>query len=655
MAVLVPLAGCEVPEAPSWDVDLTVPITSEVYALADLVDADGQFGIDSLGTLTLAVDRGIERVQVDDAIRLEPFEGTADIDLGPVAITAPAALAHALRFVELWPDASRWDGSYHQIEPFDFTVAATLPPFDSLTHATFERARCRVSLTNGLPVALESTTLTLVDPSSGDVIGVAAFQTTVPPGATVAAAVTLDGARVGQRLGVEAAGRSAGSAEPVLIDAGDPLTVGFELLPGATVRSALAVLAPQRIVREQAIELDGGTEAGTVLFADGRLEVRVENRTAPPATVDIILPELRGAGGDTLRASVVLDAGEAGSVTFDLAGATFEPLTAGAVRVRSRMHLGSGGAPIDVQADDTLLATAVLADPAGVERFTGVLEPTEMAIAPTIIELDLPEGLDAMSFAAASMVIELENGAGLPVDLDVELVGSGSGRREVVVPVEARVAPAGVTTSTTTTIVLDRTNSNLVELVNLLPAQIEMRGVAWLGDGETYGTVARDSGLEGRVALEAPLVVTLGADRLTTDPDALELDAEARRTIREDMSGGMIHAEITNHLPTGATMHLVLSRTVEGAHHPDRSGNLVLSGAVGAPVVGPDGLVEAPRVVELELGLDADDVAFFAGTPLYSAVVIDLDGSGGQVVRVLASDWLRVRAIAIMRTRVDID
>ncbi len=648
-------AGCETPEAPIWDVDLTVPITNDVHMLDELIEDEENIGVDSLGTLTLTVEQEIERVSIEDELQIDPFTDSATHELGVIEIETPAPSAVNYTFIEVWPPAAIWDGQYHQIPPFAFAVNSDLPAFTVFASATLATATCQVEVQNDLPVQLESAVLTFRNVLGGDVVKVATIDQPVPPGESGITTLDLAGAMVESQLAVEITGQAGGSAEPVMIDSQDGFGVELRFLPPVTVSAAVTTVSPQTIVRAEVIELAGGAQAGVVEFLDGWLEIELDNATALDAVITITLPEFASAGGDTLSAATQVLPGGRPTLGFDLAGATYTPEQAGEVQVRASLAIDSGGELVPVTATDQVRVAAALADPARVAAFTGVLEPTAVTIEPTTTSIDLPDGLDNVVFAAANMVFEVDNAAGFPIDLEIELVGTNAARQTVAVEVVRQIQPSSGATPTRTTVVLDETNSNIVELMNLMPTSIELSGAALIGDGITTGTVRRGDYIEGTATLRAPLEIELLADRMTTDPSELDIDEDTREIIRDNVSYGAITADISNHLPIGATINLIISHTESGAGDPDSPDNLVLSGYMAAPTIAPDGRVAATAPSRLIFDLDKDDLVIFETAPLYTGVVLDIDGSGGRTVRFLATDWVGVQAVATMKTSVDVD
>lgn len=651
--VAAALAGCEAPSVPTWDTNLTLPVTAETRTLAEMVEGSDTFIIDSLGTVALAVVEPLDPVRVDDALVLDPFTDQSAYALGALEIATPAPRRETYRFDELWGGAAGVDGRTEPVPPFAFRVARALDAFVDAEWAVFARADLEVTVTNRLAVPLGPLTLALLDPGSGAVLSTRDAGT-IAAGTTAVLPWSLAGARVERSTQLEVAGTSPGSnGQAVLVVASSTVEVEVRFVSAPAVSEMLGPLPAQTVVRSLAVDLDPGSRVEAADFRSGDLGIALSNGTGAAAEVEIVFPELEAANGDTLRVTDVLAAGGSRVIVARLAGSHLAPRLPTQVEARLVARVRASTEPIHVASTQSVAATFVLSEPAELERFTGVLERREIAIAPQTRALDLPDGLDGLEFSRVTLTIAVDNEVEMPIDLDLVLDGRAAGGTLRSLHVRETVARRGGSDTTSrTTIVLDESDPELLAFMNNVPATVTVGGTAIVGDGVTRGSAERGESVGGELRLEAPMEVAIRPSRVTTDPSRLDLDPDVRSTIRDDVRSGRLVARFTNHVPCGATIHLVVSRQAGRANDLDDPANLVFSARLDPARLGPDGLVSEGTVVSTSFDLDRADLRIFEEAPLFVATVIDLEGTEGRAVRFMGSDYLGAESYLVLATRV---
>jgi len=289
------------------------------------------------------------------------------------------------------------------------------------------------------------------------------------------------------------------------------------------------------------------------------------------------------------------------------------------------------------------------------KRVTGTLDHVKVDLDTTEAEFEMPEELEGFRVQSAYLQISMVLGYIIPVDLHLVLEALETRVQETrtTIVLDATLTP----TSGTDTTVVDL--GDVADLFNSHPERILIYGSLGLGDGKTPETLRDTDRITGTTLIEAPLIFSLPTATTEVEPDTLDIDKDARETIRDNLFQARIEAEVGNHLPFGTRVMLLFDTTradstlYDEDYTPDLIvGPLELS---KAPTEGDPGLVTEEVVSKLLVDLDKDDLTIFESEHLYMGTRIVILGTGGQMVKVRPSDYLHVRANLQARIRTDFE
>ena len=86
--------GCaltQTPEAPSFNVTITVPITDQIQTMEEIVEDNPDFLTLSGDIVTFAIERDIDPYEVGDDLSIEPPRVEERTDLGDFKVDSPGA------------------------------------------------------------------------------------------------------------------------------------------------------------------------------------------------------------------------------------------------------------------------------------------------------------------------------------------------------------------------------------------------------------------------------------------------------------------------------------------------------------------------------------------------------------------------------------
>jgi hypothetical protein len=136
------------------------------------------------------------------------------------------------------------------------------------------------------------------------------------------------------------------------------------------------------------------------------------------------------------------------------------------------------------------------------------------------------------------------------------------------------------------------------------------------------------------------------------DSDSLDIDDDAREQIRDNLHEGSLEARIANHLPMGASVSFYFGRSKDAVF----TDPVLVIGPVIAQAGEYDantGTVSASRSSDSKISLTEAQLKTFDTAPLFAGVLVDFPGTGGQVVRIVRSDYMDIKAVATVSFTVD--
>ncbi|HOX26738.1 MAG TPA: hypothetical protein PLL30_06110 [Candidatus Krumholzibacteria bacterium] len=658
------LGGCEIadPELPRFTTQLALPLGEERLAIADLVDDEDYLIELADGTLGFHVAGDPDTVRFDFDLGADLAAQTFGGDLGPFALDVAPPGDFAFPLVQLLPAAADLDGQLVGVPPFDFSSDSEAEDLDGVESATLASGSVAVTVANGLPVDVcgpgggDRLALELVNPGDGAVLVRLEFPP-IAAGGQAQQAADLAGVTLAGAVAVRVAGGSPGTnGALVVVDAQAAITVAVTF-SGLCVTQAEATVPAQAFTDSFTTALPADYAVYHAVIASGEVSFTLTNEMAIPCQATVAWPDVRDL--DDQPAGLTVDLAGCGTATgsVDFAGYTVlaptdEPLRA-LVATLAVTSPGSGGAAVVLAADQ-----GVDADLAGgrleFSSVGGLVPAVHHEFAPLVEAVDLPEELAGMEFVRASLVLALTNSACLSANADLELVGVNAAGDARSLRVEQPIAAAGLDRATTTRIVLDETNSDLVAFLSNLPTAITLTGGVDLGGPDQVGTVHADDYAVLDWEITSPVEVVIGSSLLYGDPSGLDLDEDARDLIRDRAGAAEVRLAVVNHLPVGVTVRLLLGTDPATL----ATAPLLAIGpiAVAAPAVDPaTHVVIEPLASEPRVSLTAAETRVFATENLTSRLEVALPSTGGDPVRVMTSDYLTVQGLIRLDVEVSDD
>lgn len=632
-SMLLPSCSIESPQAPEWDVNLTVPLVNRVYTSAELLEElDPEHIVsDSAGNSFFCVVEELDTVAIDSTLALDPVSTSYDRSVGPIKIATPAPQSYQIAMADnvpliagAVPDTGVW-------------TEQLLDQSNNYSSVDIAEGGLIVTAVNNTGLDLDSVVFELYDAQTTSLLG-----SYVQPGGLAVAESLLDtlplaGKSVSADFRAATYFHTPGGLLLSLAERSLDLTFSFtNNLAAASVTGQVEQFTSDY---SQATELNTDYRIESASLAEGTLDFSVINHLPLPLEMHIEFPEIsNGAGAFTVELNAA--AGAQADISRSLAGFTVQPVDNNIRAEIAATVISSGDEFVTIAQDDNIAFDLDLTN-LKIAQARAVVTPTEVGWTSTSIAVDAPEGFDNASFEEVTLALSISNGSELPADLQISLTADHGAQ----VAVSGHVIPGSLRNPTEAII----TSSDLALLLSPVPHSITVAGVAVVGDGITPVDISESDFLTATAELSAPLDLQLAASSFEGDKERVEIEPDVRERV-DRLQAGIFHGTMTNHLPLGASVTIYIA--VDSATL--FSDPLVTIGPIAFDqgIVGPQGRVVTDRVTESTLELTAEQIGVFANSTIYVAPVISTPGSDGKFIKIRAQDYLDMAGYVEITARV---
>lgn len=283
--------------------------------------------------------------------------------------------------------------------------------------------------------------------------------------------------------------------------------------------------------------------------------------------------------------------------------------------------------------------------PIAFNSLTGRIVDMRIPFETTPVDVSLPADFEGVRSATAE--INLTNGFVFSKELSLQIVAredtTGGRSISLELPTEMRPLIEGDPKDPVlTTLRLDETNSNIVDLLNLKPAFIEVSGDVLLG-GVSQSTVRRTDGIDIQVAIRSPLEAAFEEHTAVSESKNISIDTSTRARLAR-ATGGTLTLDLANGLPVGVGIRLLLGTDAERLLESPvlripRQGHIALG---AAPIDATTGLVTDPVTRRGQITLTAAEAVVLSRSRLKSLMVVTTEATSGRKVRIVDSDAIKM-------------
>jgi hypothetical protein len=640
------------PVAPTWDVDLTIPLANRGYSVMDVVNKEPSLVSSGQGTQIVYHNRiAAPGDSVRDAIALNPTPSVRSVKVGVFNLDQDSL---SVDFVfPFLPPGSTLPGLPDRL----IDIADVPDTIKTFTIATFESGTLSMTFQNNLrdTVVIENDLL-LFD--STHLIATLSFANTrLAAGQSAVRSADLAGQTVSRIVRMSGISfHLLGKPGTVTIPTG-PLLHSSISFTSLRAHSATVAHIPAQLLTDNDttfLAINDSTILKDVLFRQGTLLLNFQSRVAVDLRLIYRFLEVRRPTGATYSGSLVLPRFGAEQDSIALPGVRIQSVTGDLVRSLEVISSLDLPAADNVTLHDTDKVIIAFSSPGKViaDSAVAVVKPTWVNIN-TSVALntgDLGKKFSGQfQIPVASLNLMTISMLGFSIDTYLQInVKSPTSGQQIVLPIPQRRIQPGIPDSITIDV-----GNFLSSASPRLPDSIRISGSVLVNPPDLYnptlsgaGSISGRSGIRDTVTIDIPLRLSLigGVFRDTTSLDFKASDIEKMNT-------GTVYVEIQNSLPIrqdSVYFYLLDSTRTNRLLRLPKSGPPI---AVAAATVDAQGNVAAPVMSTTSMTLDSDDIkALSRSKNLVYAVGIGTAAAGQ--VRVRTSDSFHIRLWSRLSYRV---
>ena len=646
------------PVAPQWDVNLPIPLINKTLTVQELIDKNEFLILNPNGLVSIDFEEELDRYEVGDKLRVEGINETFTSKIGKIELESPGSSETSLTLAEIFPPSTLLNGQTVPVPGFSFNnISASLGSYDNFRSILIESGSIQITLANNLPIPLSSgAELQVRSLNTNELVFTILFDEQVDPGSTISRGANLAGLRIPSDLKIVLSGGSPGSGvESVLVDA---YSAGINIdvdISKIVATEATAKIDQQQFEGNDSFVLGDSIVVTQATISSGRFNLEYENHIPLNLNVDLHLQDFYDQSGQPVHVFLPIRSNENGNQNIDISGFEFKPPrneNGSIVRFSWDVQVESShGEFITVTSEDNFSLDVEMPEITFTE-LRGILKDIRIELESFEESIDLPEGLDSLTFESARMELIVNNGIGFPIRPELKIVGSNASSGGFVeLPINQAIQ-AATEQPVESVISLNENNSQILEFLKVSPDQLLVDGFVVLGDGQIESDISSTDFIETSVHITVPLSLSFPSQTIKTDIDTIEIEEDVQDELRENVLSGKLFVELNNHLPLGfdVSLHFSSQDTSVYTNAELTIGPLSLQSAQISSV---SGRVESETPSEIVVELTQEEIAMFANREVYIGISAYLPGSNGQMYRIFADDYLNIKAYCEFKYHVD--
>lgn len=625
----------EKPEAPSWETNLVLPLVNRTWNMPEIIDKIDQESIstDSLGNPIFLYETVMDTVYISDggSFAIADVSQSVAESLGVITLDPFPPTGDTVQLSDFINLAILQSGT---VPAIGFTVSKTLTPISEFSSATVSNGYLVSTIVNDFGLDLDVVDVTIIDAGNGDaVVATYSIPGGVSAGSTSIDSISLAGRTISNQLAFDIYCRTVATVTFAL---GNPTFSAMVGMPGGLqVSSAVAEVPEISYGFSQSFDIASNHLVESATLASGNMILFITNNTNLSSSITLTIADILQPNGSPFTVTQSVAASATVQFTYDISGYSLEPSDQSipqSISFAMDAVINASVGQVPITSGHNISVTA------GIENITlseiqGVISPTNANFNDLQQDIEIPAGLDQMQLPASVLTLKIENGVDLPGTLSITLTGDQGQQKTIT----GSILP-GDAYSPVASYIID---STMGDLMNPIPATITISGNATFGDGVTSGHITPDGFVVGSITLSSPMEVII--DSTTFDGGYEDSDIDIDSAIVESFISANFNGTFVNHLPIAVNILVLLgpdSATLYTPNHPDVISIGPVSIASGQ--LNPDGTVASATESENVVSIDGADLQILLGDSLWMGELITFPGTGGNSVKLSASDWLSI-------------
>ena len=647
--------------APSWDVELNVPVIRKDYTLLDVVKKDTTYlKSGSNFQIYYADNRTINAIKVDKQLTLSPIETTSKVSLDTIAMTSPAATIISLT-PPTWPPAI---GTF-PIAETKIALPVSIPTMTTFENATFDSGTLSVNIANnnGSDLSIRIDSLQIVDNRSGQngILVRSNDVITVAPGGNGTISMNLANKTLYNQLkGVIYVYTPAKASVTIPTNANTKITLTFSNLNPSSVKSQIPDQPTKSVAGS--FTLDAQSSFDTIRISDGAMKFTLTNYFNVAMKGVLTINSLRTSSNVAFTTNINLAANS--SQEIPIASLQNWSITSPSISNQLSYNvdfsvLGSGTNNVSVSKKDSVVVKVHM-DQLTLKSIHGKIKPTALNFDTTrvTINLDNLKNLTAeqIHFSNFSIVLKIASSANVKLGFQGTITGKNSKGNSAALTIPATVISGGGAFSNITINPTELDNFFNTFASTGLPNQLILNYSGTLNPNPlvtdpAVGITSSDS-LFGSAIINSPISVEVVAGKLS-DTSSINIQESSRSDI-DKIQSATIALELTNGVGAGLSFYGRLENSAGDSlmAFPPKHDSNPYPLKIAAANVGSDGLVTSPAFTKVEIKLTGAELQSFLNSKRIR-YTLQLDTSAPPAsVKFFTSDAIKVYAAGQLNYRI---
>ncbi len=658
------------PVVPTWDTNVTFPLGSRTYSLADLIAKQTNLlsvGANNQIVLSKSVD--LRPTYVGDLLQLSPKDTAVHMEVGAFSVTMPARQTA----IDIpWMPRG-------QVVPVPDTVmnlADQQSQLDGFQNITVKSGTISLRIDNNLPVAIDLLSpIRLLDLSGGTIATFTFSPATIPARGSRTASENLASKNVDNDYKITGLSfHTPGSATPVQIPSGDLLVATISTSNVKASQATLSDVPAQRIADNDTAKLliDDSTFVKELHLKSGSLNFAMQSNVALPMTFKFRFLDLQRRVGSSYvpyEDSLYLAANGSGTMALNLVNTRIKALDGSLLRSLSILSTvaipAMSGQTVEISETDRVSIAVTKNSNVVIDSAVAVVKPTWVNV-DTRLGFNLGKTVQKFSgqinIPAAQLGLSTLSSIGFPSDAYLKIGARKANGDSVFMNIPAsqrRIAPGQ------DAIQFDGVEVGrfLSQLASKLPDSLRVSGRILINPPDVYtpssaglGTIGSNCSVSGAVNLSLPLEVGIvdGIVRDTIMVGDTTANGQKGPTIDQSIidrcNYGKVYIELENGLPAELSFDVALmNKSYQSLLRMPQSGQQIrLSGAQ----VDVNGNVLAPGRSTTLIELNRQEISQFNPSEFVAFNVALNTSAGSSSVKFKSDNKVKIRVWTTLSAKV---
>ncbi len=571
-SVLVLLPSCDVksPTAPSWDIELNLPLLDSTYSILDIVEKDTTMlrpDYTKDGLLIYSTTQEVEKIEVSDKLKVDGFVTTSSKEIGSLSIGSDSVEAN-VGFD--WSQQGLNPGAQIPILPENNRqVNSNLSEIEQFQTANFEQGVLLIEIRNNFTqhVTLTINGITIKNVASpSEIVAQSSTQLVIPPNSTRSfpAIQMSNSVTVKNQLKFETTISMSGSNGNLVTVPQNSFVVNTKFDDLKVTQASAKIPAQDPVVIDSSIFIESDSPKPTkikyIKIDQGTLNITMDNNLDVDATIKLEIPNLKNALGVSYvvtrdinrKVSNFKFVDNVSLSDYSIASLTSVPTNEIKYKVTFTTK-ASNDFRVIKNSDD--FEAKIDFSSLQIKEFDGIVKPTALDETRSAIGLDANDlatkfGFQQINFNKPVIELRLKPSLGTTINFQVSgrLEAQNSLGEKSVLFLNKRTMSDTIITETDSIITLNPDSvSNFFKRFKQLPDSVFVYAGGTLNSLYQEVLVNNTSFVTGNSRIEFPLDLGISGGQFT-DSVEVEFDSDQQKTIR-DLNSLDMNLVLTNGLP----------------------------------------------------------------------------------------------------------